>query len=125
MILDTNAISAFADGEVGLLTHLRTAIRHSVPTIVLGEYRHGLRRSRTAASRNRWLSRLELEMDVLDVTSATARFYADVKEELRSIGRPIPENDVWIAALSREHGLAVLSRDGHFDHVPGLMRLGW
>lgn len=72
-----------------------------------------------------WLAILEAEMEVLAVTAATSRFYAAVREELRALGRPIPENDVWIAALAREHGLALLSRDSHFDFVPGLLRVGW
>ncbi|MBV9341237.1 MAG: hypothetical protein JO159_10160 [Acidobacteria bacterium] len=43
--------------------------------------------------------------------------------ELNKIGRPIPTNDAWIAALYRQHSLAVLSRDAHFDFVPGIQRL--
>ena len=38
---------------------------------------------------------------------------------------PIPENDIWIAALCRQHQMAVASRDGHFDKVRGLKRVGW
>ena len=38
---------------------------------------------------------------------------------------PIPENDIWIAALAIQHGLAVASRDAHFDHVKGPKRVSW
>jgi len=62
---------------------------------------------------------------VLEITQRTASWYADIRSELRRIGKPIPANDAWIAALGREHNLPVLSRDQHFDHVPGLRRLTW
>ena len=63
--------------------------------------------------------------DVLDVNSETARHYADVREELRRAKTPIPENDLWIAALARQHDLPVITRDAHFDNVPGIRRIGW
>ncbi len=49
----------------------------------------------------------------------------DVRVGLKRTGRPIPANDAWIAALALQHGLPVLSRDRHFDAVPGLERAGW
>jgi predicted nucleic acid-binding protein len=62
---------------------------------------------------------------VLPIDLATTGHYAAVRDELRARGTPIPENDVWIAALARQHGLAVVSRDAHFDHVPQLVRRSW
>jgi predicted nucleic acid-binding protein len=59
------------------------------------------------------------------VGRVTAQHYAEVRDELRRRGRPIPENDVWIAALAREHAQPVVSRDEHFDHVVGIRRVGW
>jgi predicted nucleic acid-binding protein len=62
---------------------------------------------------------------VLNVDEETAGHYAEVREELKSKGHPIPANDLWIAALARQHRLPVLSRDEHFDFVPGLKRIDW
>ena len=62
---------------------------------------------------------------LLAVTSETSRFYADIRHELRLAGQPIPENDLWIAALARQHGLTLLSNDAHFDHLSGLKRISW
>jgi tRNA(fMet)-specific endonuclease VapC len=45
--------------------------------------------------------------------------------ELKRAGTPIPTNDLWIAALCRQHDLPLLSRDRHFDRVPGLRRIAW
>jgi predicted nucleic acid-binding protein len=48
-----------------------------------------------------------------------------VRHELRRKGRAIPGNDLWIAALARQHALPLISRDQHFDFVSGLTRTGW
>jgi predicted nucleic acid-binding protein len=61
----------------------------------------------------------------LAVDGDTADRYAEVRGELKQSGRPIPSNDLWIAALARQHALPLLSRDEHFDSVPGLRRIGW
>jgi predicted nucleic acid-binding protein len=62
---------------------------------------------------------------VLDIGIETARHYAAIRLELKGAGNPIPANDVWIAALSRQHAIPVMSRDTHFDFVGGLRRRTW
>ena len=93
--------------------------------IALGEYRYGIRQSRDRARYERWLAEYIPSYRVLVVDETTAERYAEIREELRRIGRPIPANDLWIAALARQHALPLLSRDQHFDFVPGLKRLAW
>jgi tRNA(fMet)-specific endonuclease VapC len=58
---------------------------------------------------------------ILNVTEETALRYAEVDVYLRKKGRPIPRNDVWIAAVALEHGLQVLTLDGHFREIPLLL----
>lgn len=96
-----------------------------MPVVVLGEYRFGIKAARDRKTREKWLDAVEAAMTVLGTDSATARSYADVREELRQARTPIPENDIWIAALARQHGLPVLSRDVHFDRVSSIRRIGW
>ena len=93
--------------------------------IVLGEYRYGLLRSRHGPNLEALIETLIRESIVLLTDQATTKAYAQVRDELRQAGRPIPENDIWIAALARQHGQPVVSRDGQFDDVPGLHRLSW
>ena len=62
---------------------------------------------------------------ILDITSETSSVYAEIRYELRLAGQPIPENDLWIAALARQHRLPVLTNDAHFDQVSGVQRVGW
>ena len=125
MILDTNAISAVLEGDSAIERALSLSDRHQLPVIALGEYRYGLLRSKRRAELEPLLDRLEAESIVYSLDATTARNYADVRDELRDAGTPIPENDIWIAALGRQHELAVVSRDGHFDSVRGLKRVSW
>ena len=125
MILDTNAVSAWCDDDAALLAMLPTDRPLFIPAIVLGEYRFGIKVTRDRRIREAWLEKVESAVTVLDVNSETARHYADVREELRRARTPIPENDLWIAALARQHELPVITRDAHFDHVTDLRRVGW
>ena len=125
MILDTNALSAVADGDPALAAILASADQLAVPTIVLGEYRYGIAQSRHRASYERWLEGLLQDCMVLDINEPTTHHYAEISVELKRIGKPIPTNDLWIAALCRQHSLPLLSRDRHFDTVPGTKRVGW
>ena len=97
----------------------------AVPVIVLGEFKYGIRQSRHRTRYERWLAEVIASCRVLVVDEGTAGLYAEVRDELKRSGRPIPGNDLWIAALARQHALPVISRDQHFDSVPGLKRVGW
>ena len=125
MILDTVAVSARLDGDQKLIALLRPAPRHQIPSIVLGEYRYGLMRSRHRARLETLLTELEEASEVLAVDAQTAATYARIRESLRVKGHPLPENDVWIAALAVQHEQPIASLDGHFDAVGGVKRIGW
>jgi tRNA(fMet)-specific endonuclease VapC len=125
MILDTNGLSALAEGESHLEPILRKATQIAVPVIVLGEYRYGIQQSRERQRYEHWLVEYLAKFRVLNVDEQTTTSYAAVRGELKRAGTPIPSNDVWIAALCRQHSLPVLSRDRHFDLVPGLRRIDW
>lgn len=125
LILDTNALSAAADNVAPVISIVSTVRQLAVPVIAIGEYRHGIARSRYAARYEHWLDALLNESRVLDVTNETSYHYASIHLELNQMGKPIPVNDLWIAALCRQHSLPLLSRDRHFDAVRGLKRLGW
>ena len=83
---------------------------------------------RTFASAQESLGSLREEVPsclVLDIHEPTTHHYAEITLELRQKGRPIPTNDIWIAALCRQYSFPLLSRDRHFDLVAGTKRIGW
>jgi tRNA(fMet)-specific endonuclease VapC len=125
MIVDTNALSAAADDDPAVVAGLARAEQMALPVIVLGEYRHGIAQSRNHASYESWLTGLLNDCVVLEIQEPTTRCYAEISLELRRKGKPIPTNDLWIAALCRQHSLPLLSRDRHFDLVTGIKRIEW
>ena len=125
MILDTNALSAFADGVHAVVQQLGSADELHVPVIVLGEYRFGIATSRRRREYEALLARGRAFWNVLPVVEETTVHYASIRKQLKEGGAPLPANDVWIAALARQHELPVLSRDPHFDIVAGLTRISW
>jgi tRNA(fMet)-specific endonuclease VapC len=125
VILDTNALSAVADAEPGVVTVYRQAASMELPAIVLGEYRFAIGQSRRRSDYERWLRELIAATRVLAIEEETSRHYAGIRAALNKAGHPIPSNDLWIAALCRQHRLPLLSKDRHFDAVEGLDRVGW
>ncbi|HUA84041.1 MAG TPA: type II toxin-antitoxin system VapC family toxin [Bryobacteraceae bacterium] len=125
LILDTNALSAVVDEQPGITEALGRAATVAIPVIVLGEYRFGIAQSRRRAHCEGWLNASLVAYDVLEVNERTAKSYAEIRVELKTAGKPIPSNDLWIAALCRQHRMTLLSRDRHFDVVDGLRRIVW
>jgi tRNA(fMet)-specific endonuclease VapC len=125
VILDTNAISAMAEGDTALEKVLPDVRSQFIPVICLGEYRSGIIQSRARRELGRWLDLLADSRRVLSVELETTRYYAEIVADLRQRGCMIPMNDIWIAALAQQHELPVLSRDLHFDQVLNLRRVSW
>ena len=125
LILDTNGLSAIADGNSSVGPIIQGASIIAIPVIVLAEYRYGIRQSRNRVLYEQWLAMFVRSCGVLLVDQDTAERYSDVRDELKRSGNPIPPNDLWIAALARQHSMPLLSRDRHFDFVPRLQRISW
>jgi predicted nucleic acid-binding protein len=96
-----------------------------LPSIALGEYRFGLLSSIYREPLEDWLDRVESACVILTPDGETARRYAAIRQSLRDQHQSIPYHDIWIAALAEQHSLEVVSRDTHFDLIPGIRRLAW
>lgn len=125
MILDTNAVSALQEKDENLITKIRDQPALILNLISLGEYRFGLDGSKHRTAILKWLDVLIQRATVLSPDLETLPFYSQIRHELKSARTPIPGNDVWIAALCRQHKLTVISRDAHFDKVNRLHRITW
>lgn len=109
----------------GLKERLRGAEELLVPLIVLGELEYGVNLA-TPPERQREAVRTFMESATLLLpTARTAAEYGRIKAALKAAGTPLPENDVWIAALALEHGLPLATRDSHFAQVAGLTVFDW
>ena len=125
MILDTNAVSAILAGDNTIRPVLEIVRTLVIPAIVVGEYRYGIAMSRKQAELDAAFDQLVRRITFAPVDEPITRRYAQVRHALRDAGTPIPENDVWIAATAAHYQMPVLSRDAHFDRMPGIKRVGW
>ena len=125
MIVDTNALSAILDGDSAIAPVFERADVLAIPVITLGEYRFGISQSKRRAEHENSLQRNLPLYQILSITEETSEHYAQLRLALKRAGTPIPSNDLWIAALCRQHGFPVLSKDRHFDRVKGLRRVEW
>lgn len=123
LALDTNAYSAWKRGHSMVAERLRQASSLQLSTVVLSELLAGFRRG----SRFVWNFQ-ELQdflaapaVSVVPIGEVTADRYSRIASGLRKQGRPIPTNDIWIAATSMEFGSELLSFDAHFGHIDGLV----
>lgn len=122
VLLDTNAYTALLRGHAGVADRVRRADQVLLSTVVAGEllfgFRHG---SRYEANRRELEEFLDSPyVSLLDVTWVTAERFGRIAAALRRKGRPLPTNDIWIAAHALESGADLLSFDRHFEQVDGL-----
>lgn len=125
MLLDTNAISAWAKDDADLLRALRPDRTWYLSAIALGEYRYGLLKSTRRTELEAWLESIENACVVLAADGTTARHYATLRRALDTAPGEVPYHDIWIGALALQHNVEVVSRDAHFDAMPGVRRIGW
>lgn len=123
-LLDTNAAIAILEGE-GVLEALPEDSEVYLNIVVLGELYYGAHASGRVDANLQRIDRLTALCPVLGCDQETARQYALIKSQLRKKGRPIPDNDLWVAASAEQYGLSVISRDRHFEHIDGLELVGW
>jgi tRNA(fMet)-specific endonuclease VapC len=114
-LLDTNIIIALFADEASVRTKLAQADEVFIPSIAIGELYYGARKSGRTQDNLARVDELVANSAVLGCDAETARRYGEVKNGLRIKGRPLPENDIWIAALALQYNLTLVTRDAHFQ----------
>ncbi|HUL73417.1 MAG TPA: type II toxin-antitoxin system VapC family toxin [Vicinamibacterales bacterium] len=125
LALDTNRYTDLARGLEPTLGLVATADAVFLPFVVVGELRAGFAVGQHTTDNERMLRRFLQKpgTDVLFADEQTTFHYASLFALLRRQGTPIPTNDLWIAALVRQHGLVLHARDKHFDHLSEIPRV--
>lgn len=121
LLLDTSAVVAFFKGDPDIRALIAISGGVFVPVTVIGELLCGALRSARVVENVGQVEAFAADNHVLDCDIETARQSGEIYSELSAAGRRIPENDIWIAAVARQHGLPLAARDGHFDRVPMLL----
>jgi tRNA(fMet)-specific endonuclease VapC len=124
-LLDTNIIIGLLKRERSILDALTDAAEVFTPVIAVGELYFGAARSGRPEANRAVLDQFLDGTVVLTCDLAAAREYGHLKGVLKAQGTPLPENDMWIAAIALRHGLTVASRDQHFRQIAGLGTVDW
>jgi tRNA(fMet)-specific endonuclease VapC len=120
ILLDTNIVIAIFANDSSVIKLLSGAHEVFLPSIVFGELYYGAYKSRHVDSNIARIHEFAASSSILFCDMKTSHQYGKIKNGLRIKGRPIPENDIWIAAITKQHGLTLISRDEHFKEVDGL-----
>ena len=124
-LLDTNIVIALFARDAVIQANLANAAEVFVPSIVLGELYYGANKSLRLAENVAKIDEFAARNSILVCDTRTAQEYGQIKNSLRAKGRPIPENDIWIAALGKQHSLILITRDAHLGEVDGLAIEAW
>jgi tRNA(fMet)-specific endonuclease VapC len=124
-LLDTNIVIALFADEPAVKDNLAKAEEIFVPSVVVGELFYGAHKSGRAKENLARIDDFASSSLVLGCDRETARVYGKIKNTLRIKGRPLPENDIWIAAVAIQQGLTLVSRDAHFGEMEDLKVVAW
>jgi tRNA(fMet)-specific endonuclease VapC len=119
-LLDTSVLIELFAKDKNVLARLERAESTFISSIALGELHYGARKSSRTEKNLEQLEALASQAVILPCDAETSYWYGIVKDSLRRSGQPIPENDIWIAAMALQHGLTLATRDNHFQAVEGL-----
>ncbi|WP_448382918.1 PIN domain-containing protein [Desulfosoma sp.] len=124
-LLDTSVLIALFADDIAVKEKLAEASEVFIPSMAVGELYYGACKSRRRRENVAQVDEPVAGSVVLGCNAGTARWYGEIKSALRLKGRPIPENDVWIAAIALEHDLVVATWDVHFTEVDNLKVEMW
>jgi tRNA(fMet)-specific endonuclease VapC len=124
-LLDTNIIIALFANDENVKKKLADITEIFIPNIVIGELFYGAWKSSRSKENIKRVDELASQSVVLGCDTETARIYGEIKYNLSAKGKPIPENDIWIAAIAIQHGLVLVSRDLHFQALENLTTESW
>jgi len=124
-LLDTNAAIAYMSQEASLVKLIENADAVFVPSIVLGELFYGAEKSGRVEANRVEVETFAMSGAILNCDAGSARQYGRIRQMLRAKGKPIPQNDTWIAAMALQHKLTLLTMDHHFNEVDDLLLQSW
>ena len=116
-LLDTNIVIPLLAGDPWITEKVQRADEVFIPVVVIGELLYGAQKSARCAENIAKITAFIQENVVLPCETETARQYGEIKNQLRQKGRPIPENDLWIAAIAKQYDFTLVSRDTHFKEI--------
>lgn len=124
-LLDTNIVIALFSEEITVQEKARNAAVVALAPPIIGELCYGAQKSDKVSENLHRINRFVQQNAFFPCDLETAQLYGTIRDQLRRKGRPIPDNDIWIAAVAMQRGLILVTRDAHFDEVESLQTERW
>ena len=124
-LLDTSVVIPYLKGGTAIQRQIQTVSVVYLPMTVVGELYCGAYTSQHQARVLLEIKNFLNGVVMLGQSEATAECYGKIRAELAKAGTPIPENDIWIAAVAMEQRIPLATRDAHFQRINGLSILNW
>jgi len=125
LLLDTNIIIKLFANDNAIVSKIGEQHEFFVPSIVIGELFYGAEQSQRREDNIHKIESFSKSCSVIACDAKTAKYYGQIKSRLKAKGTPIPENDIWIAALALQHKLSIVTRDKHFNSIEDLHITDW
>jgi len=124
-LLDTNIVIALLQGDDTVLSNLDQAPEVFIPAVALGELFFRAAKSGRPSENIAKVEQFATGRAIVSCDLGVAREYGRLTQLLKEKGRPLPENDIWIAAMAKHHGMVLVTRDCHFREVADLHIADW
>lgn len=124
-LFDTNIIIGFLKNEKGIIEKIKNEEELNISVITVGEMLFGAQNSDFSQKNVDIYNDFFDQCNVYNITEKTSKFYAEIRYKLKKIGKPIPENDIWIAAVSEENNMTIVTRDRHLLEIDFIKTMEW
>jgi len=122
ILIDTNIYTYALKGDDETVAVLQRASLIGICSVTIGELLSGFKAGKREKQNREELAEFldAPRIQLYGIDENTAEFYAEILNDLRKKGKPIPTNDIWIASVAFQQGLHLFTKDDHFKHVSGL-----
>ena len=124
-VVDTNIVIAFLNGDEEIAVSMEESDEMLLSVVALGELLYGARRSTRYTENREKVIAFSERCYILEINGSISEKYAGIRAALAEKGRPIPENDIWIAASCLSEDAILVSRDQHFEEIDALAYEVW
>lgn len=124
-LLDTNIVIALFKNDSLVIDKITEAKEIFITNITVGELYFGAYKSSKVESNIKQIDSFVAINIILNCDFTTAKYYGQIKNQLKMKGKPIPENDIWIAAIAMQYNLILVSRDKHLQEIENLLLQKW
>lgn len=124
-IFDTNIIIGFLKNDKSIVSKLKIEKNINTSVITIGEMFYGAKNSNNSIKNMEIYNDFFKYCNIFGITRKTSEYYADIRFELKKIGKPIPENDIWIAAIAKENDMVIVTRDKHLKDIEFIATEEW